>query len=220
MRRIVRGAVLAAVLAAAAAGCGEKGTRSNEAAFPSALAAALLSPQDVPEGYLPAEAQPAFQGVAAHDPPCRRLLALADGHGLRDAPRRGTAFYRLDPGATLTQHVYDAGTARAERTLAAARAEAAACTVLRAKVGGAELNLPRAPLEAPGLPPADTVAVRFAAQTDRGRELAYELVMHRSGGALLVVAQPGLAARGAPSAAAAAAGRAAARLPGASKLGS
>lgn len=219
MRRIVRGAVFAAALAAAAAGCGKDAER-NEAAFPSALAAALLSPQDVPEGYLPAEAQPAFRGVAAHDQPCRRLLALADGHGLRDAPRKGTAFYRLDPGATLTQHVYDAGPARAERTLAAARAEAAGCTVLRAEVGGAELNLPRVPLEAPGLPPADTLAVRFAAQADQGRELAYELVMYRSGGALLVVAQPGLVAQGAPSAAAAAAGRAAARMPGASKLGS
>ncbi|WP_106398218.1 hypothetical protein [Actinocorallia populi] len=221
MRRIVRGALFAAAAATAAAGavaagCGRDAPERAE--FPAGLAAAVLTSQDVPGDHLPAQAQPAFRGVLAHDPPCRRLLALADGHGLRDVPRRGTAFYRLDPGVTLTQQVFDAGSKRAGLTLEAARRAAAGCTVLRAKVGGVQLNLPRTPLKAPGLPPADTLAVRFAAQAGSGRELSYELIMHRNGDAFLTVAQPGVVGPGAPSAAAAAAARAAARLPGASKL--
>lgn len=217
MRRIVRGAVLAAAAAALAAGCGRDAAPKG-ADFPARLTAAVLTSQDVPGDYLPAQPQSAFRGVVAHDQPCRRLLALADGHGLRDVPSRGTAFYRLDPGSTLTQQVFDAGSVRAGRTLDAARRDAAGCTALRAKVGGAEMNLPQSPLETPGLAPADTLAVRFSAPAGPGRTLSYELIVHRNGDALLIVAQPGVVSPKAPSAAADAAARAAARLPGASKL--
>ncbi len=217
MRRIVRGAVPVVVAAAVAAGCGREAAPEG-ADFPARLTAAVLTSQDVPGDYLPAQAQPAFRGVVAHDAPCRRLLDLADGHGLRDVPSRGTAFYRLDPASTRIQQVFAAGSGRAGRTLDAARREASRCTALRAKVGGVEMNLAQSPLAVPGLPPADTLALRFAAPAGQGRELSYELVMHRNGDALLTVAQPGIVSPKAPSAAADAAARAAARLPGASKL--
>ena len=214
MRRIVHGAVLAAGVVLAAAGCG-KGEAPDEAAFPPGPAAAVLTPKDVPAGYLPAQVQPAFRGVAPHDPHCRRLLELADGKGLHDVPMRGTAFYRISPGATLTQHVFAAGAVRADKTLTAARRAAARCAALRARVGGAELNLPRTSLSVPDLPEKDTLAVRFAERSGTGHELSYELVMYRSGGTFLVVAQPGVVAEGEPSAAVAAAKLAAARLLGA-----
>lgn len=214
MRRIVRGALLATSVVLAAAGCG-KGEGPDGADSSPGPAAAVLSPQDMPEGYLQAQAQPAFRGVVPHDPHCRMLLALADGLGFRGVPVKGTAFYRLSPGATLTQHVFSAGEARAEKTLTAARRAAARCTVLRARVGGAELNLPQTPLRVPDLPEKDTLAVRFAERAGTGHELSYELVMYRSGGSFLVVAQPGIVAEGEPSVTAAATRLAASRLLGA-----
>jgi len=206
--------VLATGVVLVAAGCG-KDEAPDGAEFPPGPAAAVLSPQDVPAGYLPAQVQPAFRGVVPRDPHCRRLLELADGNGLRDVPMRGTAFYRVSPGATLTQHVFSAGAVRAEKTLTAARRAAARCTVLRARVGGAELDLPQTPLRVPELPEKDTLAVRFAERAGTGHELSYELVMYRSGGSFLVLAQPGVVAEGEPSATAAAARLAAARLLGA-----
>ncbi len=221
MWRIVRGAVLAAAVALAA-GCGRAtgpdAPPVREDSTPG-LASALLVPRDMPDGYLPAEAQPAFHGVVARGPHCRRLLALADGRSLRDAPGTGTSFYQRAPGATLTQHLFATGVARAKRILAETRKEASKCRLLRARVGGTELILPQVPLEVPGLPARDTVAVRFAEPEDERRELGYEFVMHRVGGVLLVVAQPGIVRAGAPSVTADAAGRAAERLGGTHKLG-
>lgn len=219
MRRIVRGAVAVLGAGMVIAGCGSQNVAVPAKVWSSAsLTAAVLSQQDMPRGFLPAEAQEAFQGVVPRDPDCRRLLALADGHGLRDVPKASAAFYRVAPGATVSQQVLHLGEARAQEMIIEARRSIGLCPVVKATVGGTRMLLRREQMSVPGLDPGETVAVRYRQKASANYVISYEIVMSRQGEDLLVVGHPGLTHRRVPSVAVEAAKRAAAKLAEANKL--
>jgi len=194
MRRISRGVVLAIGVVMAVAGCG-----STRATPPTAkewskasLTAAVLSPRDVPRGFLPAQAQAAFAGVVPKDPDCRRLLTLADAHGLRDVPRVAAAFYQSAPGATISQQVLHLGAARAQAQLMALRRAKAGCEFMAANAGGTGLRLKQVPLRLARTAAQDAVAVGYEQSASKNYKISYEIVMARVGDDLLVVGNPGI----------------------------
>ncbi|GAA3235079.1 hypothetical protein [Actinocorallia longicatena] len=219
MRRIVRGAVLATGAVMAVAGCGSQVAAPTKKEWSSAsLTAAVLSQQDMPEGFLPAQAQAAFRGVVPRDPSCRRLLALADGYGLRDVPKVTAAFYQTAPGATISQQIVHMGSVRAREFVRSARTVGARCPVLRAEIGGTAMALHRADIAPRGWPDTDTYAVRFTQPASRNYLISYEIVMARSRDDLIILAAPGITRKRAPSVTVRAARAAAVKLARAHKL--
>ena len=194
MRRISRGAVLATGVVMAVAGCGSTRATPPRAKewSKASLTAAVLSPRDVPRGFLPAQAQAAFAGVVPTDPDCRRLLTLADAYGLRDVPRVAAAFYQAAPGATISQQVLHLGAVEAQAQLTALRQARAACRFMVADVGGSGLRLKRVPLRLSRTAAHDAVAVSYEQSASKNYKISYEIVMARVGDDLLVVANPGV----------------------------
>lgn len=219
MRRIVRGAVLALGAGVAVSGCGSQQAAPVKEWSTASLTAAVLSPQDMPRGFLPAEAQEAFRGVAPRDADCRRLLAVADGHGLRDVPGVSTAFYQVAPGATISQKLVHTGAARGQQVLQYAKRLTGLCPVIEAEVGGTRMQLRREQLAPKGLSPKQSVAVRYRQKASANYEISYEMVFARVGDDLLLLANPGIVHRKAPSVTAAAARKATFKLVNAHKMG-
>ncbi|GAB3674712.1 hypothetical protein GCM10027589_44740 [Actinocorallia lasiicapitis] len=212
MRRIVRGAVLAIGACTAVAGCGSKvAVPTQQELYSDSLTAAVLTQQDVPRGFLPAQAQPVFRGVVPRDPACRRLLALADGYGLRDVPKAATAFYQMAPGTTLSQQIWHVGGVNAATFVREAKVAAASCPTMHATVSGTDLVLNRDPLATDGLPPG-SYAVRYRQAATADRLISYEMVFARTGDELVLLAAPGVANRRAPVTILAAARKATAKL--------
>lgn len=194
MRRISCGAVLAIGVVMAVAGCGSTRTTPPKVKewSKASLTAAVLSPRDVPRGFLPAQAQAAFAGVVPKDPDCRRLLTLADAHGLRDVPRVAAAFYQAEPGATISQQVLHLGADRAQAQLSALRHARADCPVMEADAGGSALRLTRVPLRLEHPDAHDAAAVGYEQPAGKNYKISYEIVMARVGDDLLVVGNPGI----------------------------
>lgn len=189
MRRIVRGAALAGGSAAAAlctAACGADRPAGDSSA--ARLTAAILSKQDLPSDYLPAEDQQVFRGVGPADPSCRRLLDLADLRGLRDVPVGHAFFFRLKPAATLAEHLVVLGQADVRGYLEQARKAAQRChTMLMPEAD--ELRLRRQWITS--LPP-HALGVRYSAPADARHSIYFDLVMVPIGDRLMIVVQPGL----------------------------
>lgn len=194
MRRTSRGAVLTIGVVIAVAGCGFTRTTPSRAKewSQASVTAAILSPWDVPRGFLPAQAQAAFAGVVPKDPGCRRLLTLVDAHGLRDVPRVAAAFYQAEPGATISQQVLHLGAARAQDQLTALREAKASCQFMAADVGGSGLRLAQVPLRLVRTVAHDAVAVAYEQSVSKNYKISYEIVMARVGDDLLIVGNPGI----------------------------
>jgi len=165
-------------------GCGTDRPAGHQSA--ASLTAAVLSAQDLPSDFLPAEDQKVFGRLVPGDPDCRRLLDLADLRGLRDVPQVHSVFYRPDPGATLAEHVLALPPARVQSYLLDARRAAAGCPVMKISAGEARLRLRRKPLTAPGF------AVRYTGPAGDRYLAQYDIVMVSAGARLLVMAQPTL----------------------------
>lgn len=189
MWRIVHGAALVAGTALAVTGCGERQPASP--VTPEArMTAAVLSQQDMPAGYLPAEDQPVFGGLRPGDPDCRQLLALAEARGLRDVPRAGAVFYRADPGASLAQHVVRLPPTGAARHIAESRQAARDCPKIKVEMGPQVMRLHRTALRAPAA--QDAFAVRYSGAGGAH----FDIAMARVGDDLLVLAHPGVVSGG------------------------
>ncbi|MCD0453533.1 hypothetical protein LO762_30755 [Actinocorallia sp. API 0066] len=216
MGRVMCCAVCVAV-AASVVGCGTR--EAAPAPPPQGPEAALLTAAEAPHGFLPAEPQEVFRGVVPFDRDCADLFALADGRGQRiSAPRAQTAFYRAEPSATLSQRVLRLGEADARKAVADARRFIAGCQVVEAAAGQGVLRLGRAHARQPRLAAADTAAVAYRQETPEGMRISYEVVVHRVGGDLLLVAGPALLRPGQEGPAATAAEAAAVRLERAAKV--
>lgn len=215
MGRIACLAVLA-VTVLGAAGCG---TREAGPAAATGPEAALLTVADLPEGYLPAAPHEVFRGVVPLDRDCAALLTLADGRGLRAAaPPAVAVFYQADPGATLGQRIVRLGARGARRAVAEARRLIAACPSVEAPAGESLLRLDRVPLQSARLAAVDTAAAAYRRETPDGGRVSYEVVAHRIGGDLLLVAGPALLRPGRGGPVLRAAEAAAARLERATKV--
>ncbi|MGI8335358.1 hypothetical protein ACRYCC_35875 [Actinomadura scrupuli] len=136
MERIVRGAALLAIGSVVMTGCAADGpSRESQAA---ALAAAVLSLQDMPRGFLPAQDQRVFGGLSPRDPDCHRLLALADLDDLRDRsalgspvpPQAHAVFYRAEPGSTMAEHLITLSPDQARGRFEDVRRAAAGCPLI------------------------------------------------------------------------------------------
>ncbi|MDX6743506.1 hypothetical protein [Actinocorallia sp. A-T 12471] len=207
---------LAAAVAAIAAGCGTKTAAPASAAKP---VAALLTADDLPTGYQPAAAHEVFRGITPVDADCAALLALADGRGLRaSAPASVAVFYQASPGGTVAQRVVRLGDRGAAKAVGEARRLIGGCPAIEAPAGEGVLALERVHLETPRLNAADTVAAAYRQRTADGVRLSYEIVAHRVGGELLLVAGPVLLADGQAGPVAGAAEAAAAKLEQATKV--
>lgn len=218
MRRICRGAVLATGVVMAVAGCGSiRAIPTVKEWSKASLTAAVLSPRDVPRGFLPAQAQAAFDGVVPKDPDCRRLLTLADGHGLRDVPRVAAAFYQAAPGATISQQVLHLGAVKAQAQLTALRKARAGCPFMAVDVGDSGLRLARVPLRFSRTAAQDAVAVGYEQSASKNYKISYEIVMARVGDDLLVVGNPGIIRKKVPHVILATAGYAVTKLVAAQK---
>ncbi|GAB2806826.1 hypothetical protein GCM10022221_00250 [Actinocorallia aurea] len=205
-----------AVMAVCAAGCG---TRTAAPAGAPKTASALLTAADLPAGYLPAAAQEVFGGVAPLDLDCAALLGLADGKGLRPAkPAEVAVFFQVEPGATLAQRIFHLGDKAAARAVADARRLIDDCAAIEAPAGEGMMGLRRAELPVPRLSEADTAAAAYREEAEDGTRLSYELVAHRVGGDLLLVAGPALLRKGQRAAVAKAAEAAAIRLERATRV--
>ncbi|ROO83649.1 hypothetical protein EDD29_1156 [Actinocorallia herbida] len=199
-----------AVTALCAAGCGTRTAAPVRAAAPMP---ALLTAADLPAGYLPAAAHDVFGGIAPLDRDCAALLGLADGRGLRpSAPADVAVFYQLSPGATLAQRVVRLGDRDAVRAVAGARRLIEGCAEIEAPAGEGMLGLRRVELAVPRLNDADTAAAAYREEAADGARMTYELVAHRVGGVLLLVAGPAMLREGQSGPVAHAAEVAAARL--------
>jgi hypothetical protein len=189
LRRIVRGAALAAgcaVVAIGTAGCGA-GRPAGDSST-ARLTAAVLSTQDLPSDYLPAEDQQVFRGVGAADPNCRRLLDLADLRGLRDVPDTHTFFYRIDPGSTLAEHVVTLGPERVQAYLRQARKAADGCKTITVSGDQDDVRLHRHHL--PALP-RQAFGVHYGGAADDQHSINFDMVMAPvDAGRLMIVAQP------------------------------
>lgn len=189
MRRIVRGAALVAGCAAAAvctAGCGAERPAGDSST--ARLTAAILAKKDLPSEYLPADDQQVFRGVGPADRSCRRLLDLADLRGLRDVPQKHAFFYRINPAATLAEHLVTLGPARVRSYLDDARKAAERCQTLVVR-DAEEVRLRRNPITS--LPP-HAFGVRYSAPVDGRHSIDFDLVMAPLNGRLMIVVQPGL----------------------------
>lgn len=185
MKRIVRGAALAAGCAAVGvgtAGCGVE--RPAGQSSTARLTAAVLSTQDLPSDYLPAEDHQVFRGVVSADPHCRRLLDLADLRGLRDVPDSHSTFYRTEPGSTLAEHVVTLGQARVQSYLRDTREAAQGCGKIAVSESD-EVRLYRHILPMPG----QGFGVRYSGTADTRYSISFEVVMAPHGDRLMIVEQ-------------------------------
>jgi hypothetical protein len=185
--RAVRGAALAVLAASAITGCGAESPVSRPDPRVR-LAAAVLSQEDVPGGYLPAGDQPVFAGVNTGDPHCRVLLELADVRGGPGVPYAWAAFYSLTPGASLAERILRLPPGKAVAHVAKARSAAEGCASIPIQRGGPAL-LRRLPLRPPA--PRDSLAVRYAGDAG-GFRVHYDIVMAGVSDHLLVLAHPGV----------------------------
>jgi hypothetical protein len=205
MRRIVHriaGAAGAAVLAVAGAGCGAH--RSTAATPAQRLAAAALSEDEVPAGYLPAENAAMFRGLRPADPDCRALLALAAAPpgALGAVPRVDTSYYQVDPGGWVAEHLLLAAPLRANAFLLGLRRAAAGCDriVLPAETThrahstshptshsmSHSMSLRRGPLPVHGIG-EDGYTVRYSGWAGVRHRVHLDIVTARPAGRLLVL---------------------------------
>ncbi len=191
MKRIARGAALLVGCATASvpllAACGTGQSPGHRSA--ARLTAAVLSTQDLPSDFLPAEDQQVFGGLVPSDPDCRRLLDLADLRGLRGVPKTDSVFYRPNPGSTLAEHVVFLTPVKIGDYLRDARRASAACGLMTVHAGEARLRLHRRPLPAPN---SAGFGVRYVGRAGGTYLAHYDIVMVPDGERLLVVAQPTL----------------------------
>jgi hypothetical protein len=192
LRRIVRGTVLVTVCSITMAGCGADPPRRRQAAR---LTTAVLSARDLPPDFLPAEDQQVFGRVRPKNRDCRRLLSLADLHGLGDTPPAAQAhavFYRTNPGSTVAEHLLALTPERARRHIEDTRQAASGCP--RIRLGTHGVRLLRVPLRPPGPPGAGDSAygVRYSGRVGPRYSVHFDLIMIREGARLLVVTQPAL----------------------------
>jgi hypothetical protein len=161
---------------------GPTGSRSS-----ARLTAAVLSTQDLPTDFLPADDQEVFRGVGPGDPSCRRLLDLVDLRGLRDVPESHSVFYRINPGSTLAEHVVGLGASGSRDYLGDVRKAAASCPVMR--IPSSRLRLHRRRLPAP----EGALGLRYTGWTDDNHVVTFDMVIAPVGDRLMVMAQPSLA---------------------------
>ncbi|MDX6428365.1 MAG: hypothetical protein QOE54_731 [Streptosporangiaceae bacterium] len=192
MRRIVRGAALVGACTITMAGCG--GDRPPEESPAARLTAAVLSVQDMPPDFLPAQDQRVFGRLKPADRDCRRLLRLADLRGLRDVPippQAHAVFYRTSPGSTLAEHLLALGPGGAQRHIEEARQAAAGCPQMRIGRGDGKVRLHRTPLAVPGFED-NAYGLRYTRRLSPRYSIHFDMVMAQQGARLLVVEQPAL----------------------------
>ncbi|RMI47109.1 hypothetical protein EBO15_04270 [Actinomadura harenae] len=172
---------------------------------PAALmTAAALRPEDVPEGFLPADDQEVFRGMRPSDPDCARLLRMVDAasgrssSADRDVPQSHVAYYRADPAATLVEHVLRLPSGEAAKRVDAARDAVAGCPVIDFGRSGDsgwdghgfdQTGLERRRLSHPE-GQDDAVAVRYS-HPDGDQRYGLDVIFAREGSDLLVLAAPG-----------------------------
>ena len=191
MRRIVRRAACvagSAVLTVAGTGCG-----AERAAAPTPaqrLAAAALSEDDVPAGFLPAENAAMFHGLRPADPDCRALFsfadAFADASALGAAPRADVAFYQVDPGGSVAEHLLWAPPVPAHEFLLGVRRAAAGCDRIMMLTGSYTMLLRRVPLAVRGVG-EESYTVRYAGRAGLRHRFHLDIVAARLAGRLLVL---------------------------------
>jgi hypothetical protein len=187
MRRIARRIAQAtgcAILTVAGAGCGA--ARPADATPERRLTAAVLSEDDMPAGYLPAGTVTMFQGLRPVDPDCHRLFVLAGAPSLGGAARAHTAFYQVDPGASVTEHLLWAPPIQAHELLAGVRRAAAGCDHIASTAGSSTIRLRRAPLTIRGVG-EESYTVRYAGSAGTRHRFHVDIVMSRVASVLLVL---------------------------------
>jgi hypothetical protein len=167
-------------------GCGAGREIAADATPERRLAAAMLSEDDMPAGYLPAENTPMFQGVRSADPDCRMLLSLADRPSLGATPRADIAFYQVTPGGSVAEHLLGAPPIPAHEFLAGVRKAAAGCDRIMIRTGPYTMRLRRAPLAIGGVG-EESYTVRYAGGAGARHRLHLDIVMSRLAGRLLVL---------------------------------
>jgi hypothetical protein len=177
----------AAALTVAGVGCGAN--RSTEATPARRLAAAALSPDELPAGYLPAENAAMFRGLRPADPDCRALFALAaaPAPALGAAPRVDTAFYQVDPGGWVAEHLLLAAPVPAHAFLLDLRRAATGCDRIVLRTAAYTLRLRRAPLPIRGID-EESYTVRYAGWAGVRYRIHLDIVTARPAGRLLVLA--------------------------------
>ncbi|MFG1999646.1 hypothetical protein ACGFNU_10915 [Spirillospora sp. NPDC048911] len=193
MVRIVAGAVLAMGLTGLVAGCGAEASSEKFAAGESAMAAAVVSLDEVPAGFKLADNQRVLEGMEPVDPDCARLFGLADVpvprdlHGIKDAPDAHAAFYRVSPVASLAEHLFRLPSGRAARHVTEARRAVVKCPRIEVEAGEGDIRLRREDhRRVKAL--RDALAVRYINVRER---VALDVVMAAVDDDLLVVAAPG-----------------------------
>ncbi|MDL4771386.1 MULTISPECIES: hypothetical protein [Thermomonosporaceae] len=198
MPRTVRYVAFAACAALGVAGpaltdCG--GAPPRTGAGSAVLAAAVLTGRDVPPEFLPAEDQHPFDGLRPDDPYCARLLRITGAIRARDfggdggSPEAHAAFYRLEPEATLVQHVFRLPSGKAAAAVDRGRRAVAGCPRLTFTFGYRGIGMRRALLRRPAAVP-DAFAVRYWSGPGP-QPVALDMIMARTADDLLVLAAPG-----------------------------
>jgi hypothetical protein len=220
LRLIVRRVVYAtgsSALIVVGAGCGAD--RPADATPGRRLAAAVLSEDDMPAGYLPAENAAMFRGMRPAEPTCRRLFALADAPALGAGPRADTAFYQVDPGGMVAEHLLLAPAVPAHAFLLGVRRAAAGCDRVTMRTDSYVMRLRRAPLPVHGVG-EESYTVRYAGWAGVRHRFHLDIVTARLADRLLVLVNETLSApRTARDVAVRIAERAAAKLGGPASIG-
>jgi hypothetical protein len=186
-------AALSAVgLSSAACGVGRETTgmlsASARRGHPS-LAAGLITPEDLPEGFRPAVDHEVFRAFRPADDDCRRLFARADGaDGVRQAH---TVLYQIDPGGSLEERLVLFPRGEAARQLRLLRALAQGCRrfTFPAMAGPLDLRKAKAPVPRIG---DDSYAVRYSSRLAHDLNVHFDWFAARVSRALLVLARPHL----------------------------
>jgi hypothetical protein len=151
------------------------------------LTAAVLSEQDMPTDYLPAENTAVFQGVTPQGRACRDLLALADVRGLRALPHADAAFYQVDPGGAMAEHLFQITPARAHEYIAAAREAGTRCRRIIVRTREYTMKLRQRPARLPSFGD-ESYTVRYAGWAGDRYRFHLDMLMARVADRLLVMA--------------------------------
>lgn len=195
--RRARVAALAAAMSVtvgfAGTGCGAGGAPGDPAE--PRLFAAVLTQQDMPPDYLPAENTKVFRGLRPTVPRCRELLALADLRGLHGVPHADAAYYQVAPGGEMVEHLLAVPPVRAHAYIAGVRETVRGCAGMTVRNGGSTIGLRRVRLPV-GRTGAESYGVRYAGWIAGHRyRFHVDLFTAREAGRLLVIAHLALLPR-------------------------
>jgi hypothetical protein len=195
--RIVRGLAYTTgtmILTVTGAGCGAD--RAPRVAAEPGLTAAVLSEQDMPADYLPAESTAVFRGVRPAGRACGKLLALGDVRDPGAAPHAAAAFYQVDPGGAMVEHLLQIAPGRAHEYITAARRAAARCRRLTVRTKGHTMRLRQRPTGTRQVG-EESYHVRYAGRVGGRHRFHLDMLLARVADRLLIMANVALLPAGA-----------------------